>query len=130
MVKGQYVVTTAAWMTLNRRTLVGLLWLVATWLSAAGAESRRVLLLHSFGRDFAPYDAVAGNLRTELTRQSPEPVDIYGVSLESARFRDTLQEGPFVSYLLALFSGTRLDLVVPLGGGGALCAAAPRTSLS
>lgn len=103
-------------MTLNRRALVGLLWLAATSLGAVGAEPRRVLLLHSLDRDFAPFDAVAGNLRTELTRQSPEPVDIYEVSLESARFRDTLQEGPFVSCLLALFSGTRLDLVVPLGG--------------
>jgi PAS domain S-box-containing protein len=85
-------------------------------LSLAGAEPRRVLLVHSFGREFAPFDTFSGNFRTELVRQAPQAVDIYEVSLESARFSDNPQEGPIVDYLLALFAGRRLNLVVPIGG--------------
>jgi PAS domain S-box-containing protein len=83
---------------------------------ASGASPKRVLLLQSFGRDFAPFNTFSGVLRTELVSQSPEPVDVFEVSVESARFRDTVQEGPLVDYLLALFSGRQLDLVVPIGG--------------
>lgn len=44
-------------------------------LIAAGAlaaeAGRRVLLVHSFGRDFAPFSVVSVSFRTELTRLSP-----------------------------------------------------------
>jgi PAS domain S-box-containing protein len=106
-------------MTLNHRVLPGLLWLALACLGAVGAEPRRVLLIHSFSRDFAPFNVVAGGFRTELVRQSPVPVDIYEVTLESARFPGTPREGPFLNYLLALFAGQRLDLVVPMGGPAA-----------
>lgn len=94
-----------------------------------GAEPARVLLIHSFGRDFAPYDAFSGYFRTELARQSPRPIDFYEVALESARFRETLHEGPLVDYLRALFAGRRLDLVVPIGGPAVRFAQQRRASL-
>ncbi len=81
-----------------------------------GAEPRRVLLLHSFDRDFAPFNVLSGSLRTTLVSQSPEPVDVIDVTLDSARFGDTVQEGPLIDFLLALFSEHRLDLVIPIGG--------------
>lgn len=71
----------------------------------AGAEPQRVLLFHSFGRDFSPFTTFSAVLRTELVNQSPEPMDVFEVSLESARFRNTVQEAPLVDYLPALFSG-------------------------
>jgi signal transduction histidine kinase len=79
----------------------------------------RILLLHSFGREFAPFSVFAGHFRTDLARQSPTPVDFYDVSLESARFDEPPQEGPFLNYLQSLFAGRRADLVVTIGGPAA-----------
>ena len=88
-------------------------------LSAATAESKRVLLLHSLGREFAPFADVSGRFREELIRQSSDPVDYYEISLETARFSGPEQERPFVDYLHALFAQRRLDLVVPVGAPAA-----------
>jgi signal transduction histidine kinase len=81
---------------------------------AAFSEPRRVLLLHSFGRDFAPWNEYARAIREELGRQSKELTDIFEVSLASARFADD-DDGPFVDYLRALFGKRRLDLVITIG---------------
>jgi signal transduction histidine kinase len=80
----------------------------------AFSEPKRVLLLHSFGRDFAPWSEYARTFREELNRQSPDPIDLYEASLATARFPDE-EEGPFVEYLRALFVKRRLDLVVAIG---------------
>jgi PAS domain S-box-containing protein len=93
---------------------------LSVWvLSALGleaAEPKRILLIHSFGRDFAPFNSISGILRTELVRQSPEPVDIVEASLDSARFPDRPHEDLLVDYLRAEFADHRLDLVLPIGG--------------
>jgi hypothetical protein len=39
--------------------------------AALAADTKRVLLLHSFGRDFKPWSEYARSIRTELDRQSP-----------------------------------------------------------
>jgi signal transduction histidine kinase len=88
-------------------------------LSVATAEPKRVLLLHSFGQDFAPWSELARTFRTELDRQWPQPIDLYEASLAIARFADNDQEGPFVDYLRALFTNHRLDLVVTIGAPAA-----------
>jgi len=80
----------------------------------AFSEPKRVLLLHSFGRDFSPWSEYARTFREELNRQSPDPIDLYEASLATARFPDE-EEGPFVEYLRALFAKRRLDLVVAIG---------------
>src|SRR6476660_679271 len=61
--------------------------LLAT-LGAAAAESKRVLMLHSFGRDFKPWSEYARTIRAELDRQSPWPLEITEHSLMSARSSD------------------------------------------
>ena len=76
----------------------------------------RILILQSFGSDFAPFNSVAGPFRTELARLRPEPVEFHEVSLEIARFGDELVEEPFVEYLRALFANREVDLVLPVGG--------------
>ena len=38
---------------------------------ALAAEPKRVMVLHSFGRDFKPWNEYARTIRTELERQSP-----------------------------------------------------------
>ena len=50
---------------------------------AAFSEPKRVMLLHSFGRDFAPWNEYARTIREELAQQSKEPVDIFEASLPS-----------------------------------------------
>jgi signal transduction histidine kinase len=81
---------------------------------AAFSEPKRVLILHSFGRDFAPWNEYARTIREELGRQSPEPTDIFEASLATARFAED-EEGPFVDYLRALFVKRQLDLVIAIG---------------
>jgi signal transduction histidine kinase len=95
-----------------------LLWVLLPFLapsSAAGAVNR-VLLLHSFGRDFAPFDTFSETFRTELAQQMNGAVVFYDVDLASARFEGDEPEVAFNSYLLALFSDRQLDLLVPIGG--------------
>jgi PAS domain S-box-containing protein len=93
-----------------------LLLLAIVPLGASEGAPRRVLLLHSFGREFAPFNAFSGNFRTELARLSPEPVDFFELSLESARFNSIPEEEPIVEYFRTVYAGRRIDLVVPIGG--------------
>src|SRR5437868_12032057 len=85
---------------------------------AAFSEPKRVMLLHSFGRDFAPWNEYARTIREELGQQSKEPVDIFEASLATARFAED-EEGPFVDYLHALFVKRQLDLVIAIGAPAA-----------
>jgi signal transduction histidine kinase len=97
------------------RILLSTVVLLLVMTGAAVSEPRRVLLLHSFGPYFAPWSELARALREELQRQSKEPIDIFEVSLVTARYADD-EEAPFVDYLRALFLKRQLDLVVTLGG--------------
>ncbi len=86
---------------------------------SAQAPHKRVLVLHSFGRDFGPYAEVASIFQTELARLSPEPVEFYEAAVETARFAEPTNEAPLVGYLEALFSEQRMDLLVSIGGPAA-----------
>ena len=95
---------------------------LAAWLGCpAGfaADSKRVLLLHSFGQTFKPWSEYGQAIRAELDRQSPWPLDIVDYSLVSARFSDENPEAPFVEYLRALFAKHPLDLIVSIGAPAA-----------
>ena len=83
------------------------------------AESKRVMLLHSFGRDFKPWSEYAKAIRTELVRQSPWPLDIVEHSLITARFSNESPEAPFVEYLRAQYTEHPLDLIVSIGAPAA-----------
>ena len=96
------------------RVFLSVIILLLAMTGEAFSEPKRVLLLHSFGRDFAPWNEYARTFREELSRQSPDPFDLYEASLATARFPDE-EEGPFVEYLRALFAKRRLDLVVAIG---------------
>ena len=86
---------------------------------ALAAESKRVVVLHSFGRDFKPWNEYARTIRTELERQSPWPLDITDHSLLTARSSDEDPEAPFVEYLRALHSKKPPDLIVSIGAPAA-----------
>jgi len=83
------------------------------------AEPKRVMLLHSFGREFRPWSEYAKAIRIELNRQSPWPLDIHDHSLITARFSDKNAELAFVEYLRALYSERPLDLIIGLGAPAA-----------
>lgn len=88
---------------------------------AAQTGARQVLLLNSFERGSAVENLFAGTLRTELGRQSPQPINFFEVSLQpvlAPEDPENPREGPVVDYLLHAF-GQRLDLVVTLGGPAA-----------
>ena len=87
--------------------------------SVLAAEPKRVMLLHSFGRDFKPWSDYARSIREELDRQSPWPLDITDHSLVTARSSDEDPEPAFVDYLQALVAKRPLDLIVSIGAPAA-----------
>ena len=86
---------------------------------ALAAEPKRVMLLHSFGREFKPWSDYAKEIRTELVQQSPWDLDITEHSLVTARSSNENPEVPFVQYLSALFAEHPLDLIVSIGAPAA-----------
>jgi len=87
--------------------------------SAVAADTKRVLLLHSFGRDFKPWSEYAKSIRTELDRQSPWKLEFLEHSLSSALSDDENPEGPFVEYLRTLFVKRPPDLILSFGAPAA-----------
>src|SRR5215510_197097 len=85
----------------------------------AAAQTKRVVLLHSFGQDFKPWSEYAKTIRSELQRQSPWQLDITDHSLVTARSKNEDPEVPFVGYLRALFAVRQPDLVVSIGAPAA-----------
>src|SRR5215510_6473875 len=84
------------------------------------AEPKRVLIIDSFGRDFAPWNEYAKRFRADLDHQWSEPTDLYETSLAIPRFSDESKESEskesqFTDYLNSLFSDRRLDLIVTIG---------------
>src|SRR5262245_6801994 len=88
-------------------------------LEPAAAETKRVVLLHSFGQDFKPWSEYAKTIRSELQRQSPWQLDITDHSLVTARFKNEDPEVHFVGYLRALFAEQQPDLIVSIGAPAA-----------
>jgi hypothetical protein len=86
---------------------------------ALAAEPKRVMLLHSFGREFRPWSEYAKTIRNELGRQSPWPLEIVEHSLLMAEFRDENADLAFVDYLRALHTRHSLDLIMSLGAPAA-----------
>lgn len=98
-----------------RRFLSQSLLVALSTLGAFGATPKRVLILDSFGRDIAPFNATASAFRTTLALELGEPVDVFEASLDAARFVEPEKKGPFVEFLKSRFESRQLDLVVPVG---------------
>jgi signal transduction histidine kinase len=88
-------------------------------IQAPAAEPRRVLLVHAFGHPYSPWSDFAASFRADLVKRSPEPIDLYEVSLDTARSENTQDERAFVDYIRALLSGRKPDLIVPVGAPAA-----------
>jgi signal transduction histidine kinase len=99
--------------------LAGLIIWVLACAAAEAAEPKRVVLLHSFDRDFLPWSDYSKAIHTELERQSPWPIEISDHSLMSARRADEVSERPFVEYLVAYYTKQPPDLIVSIGAPAA-----------
>lgn len=96
--------------------------LAGTWLggsaclAAEAGTPQRVLIIHSFGRDFAPYDAATAAFRHELASQAANPIIFLEATLDAGRTIDAVEEAAFVSYLKARFANPQPpDLIVTIG---------------
>ena len=113
----------AIWPVLAVRLCVCLLILAAmlpgSASSAPQGEPKRVLMLHSFGHDFRPWNAYALSIKVALEQQSPWPLDVQEHSLLTARFNNPGPEAPFVDYLRSLYAGRQPDIVLSIGAPAA-----------
>ncbi|MBR1252601.1 HAMP domain-containing histidine kinase [Bradyrhizobium sp. AUGA SZCCT0240] len=113
----------AIWPVLAVRLCVGLVILAAmlpgSASSAPQGEPKRVLMLHSFGRDFRPWSAYALSIKVALEQQSPWPLDVQEHNLLTARFNNPGPEAPFVDYLRSLYAGRQPDIVLSVGAPAA-----------
>lgn len=91
---------------------------VAPAMGADRSAPKRILLLHSFGRDFRPWSEYALSIKAVLEQQAQWPLDVQEHTLLTARFNNPGPEEPFVNYLR---SSTRAypDVVVSIGAPAA-----------
>jgi signal transduction histidine kinase len=88
-------------------------------LHAAELGHKRIMILHSVGREFRPWNEYARAIRAELDRQSPWPLDVQEHSLVAARSADANPETPFLEYLRALYASQPPDLIIGVGAPAA-----------
>ena len=91
-----------------------------TSVSQEARSHKRVLLLHSFGRDSAPFAPTASTLRTELARLSPQPVEFVEAFLQIGGPAEDPDGGPEADYLDALLSERQVDLFISVGAPAAM----------
>ncbi|KRQ03754.1 sensor histidine kinase [Bradyrhizobium manausense] len=96
---------------------------------SARGELKRVLILHSFGREFRPWSEYARSIKAGLEQRSPWPLDIQEHTLLSARFNNPGPEAPFVEYLHSLYEGAPPDIVLSIGAPAARFAQRYRAKL-
>ena len=98
-------------------------------LGAEAAAPKRVLILHSYGRDFAPYDTITSVFRTDLARRSSEPVTFVEANLDFRRAPSDKDERALLDYLRARFDDAPPDVVVTIGPPAARLYARHRAEL-
>ena len=112
------------------RLALALLFL-AIGVDAASAAPKRVLLLHSFGLDAPPWSEYSKHVRAELAKKLPHEIDLFEVTLETARLPGDPDDGPLADYLAALFSKRAPDLVITIAAPAArIRSTAPAAALS
>ena len=77
---------------------------------------KRVLILQSFGSDFAPYNILSSSFRSELAESLGEPIVFHEVMVTEASANDPEAERALTQYLDALGAERPPDLAVTLGG--------------
>src|SRR5258708_36749568 len=78
---------------------------------AAEPDHKKIMILHSVGREFRPWNEWARAIRAELDRQSPWPLDVQEHSLVAARTDAVNPEKPVLEYLQSLYARPPPDLI-------------------
>jgi signal transduction histidine kinase len=97
----------------TRRLAAALLLLALLSAGAEAAVPKRVLIIHSFGRDLAPYNTIGPTLRTDLALLLRQPVAFTDISLDAER-GEMPDERPLVEYLRHRHRDMPPDLVVAI----------------
>lgn len=100
--------------------LVGWMGFLAAPTAHAEPAPKRVLIVHSFGRDIAPFDAVAAAFRHELASLQNGPVVFFDTGLDTGRKISAGEEAVFGAYLKARFTEPPPDLVATVGAAAAV----------
>jgi signal transduction histidine kinase len=103
------------------RWVVALIVLSFAPLGASAQNPRHILLLYSFGTDYAPWNETISVLRADLDKRLSQPIEIYEASIFGTRLDNPGEqaEAQIVEYLGQLFSSRKLDLVVSTGAPAA-----------
>ena len=83
------------------------------------AQPKKILFLHSYGQNFQQGALWSGQIRLELNRQSPWPLDIQEYPLVTAQNGDNAAEVKFFDYLTTLYVQRPPDLIVTIGAPAA-----------
>ena len=83
--------------------------------AVADDRPRRVLILDSFARGVAPFSEYILAFRSELRDRWPGPLDLFEVSLESARSPGPEDDASMVNFLAARLTRDPVDLVAVFG---------------
>src|SRR6187549_1077084 len=82
-------------------------------------QPKQILFLHSYGQNYENSAIWSREIRKELDRQSPWPLDIEDQSLVTARDGNEAAEVKFVEYLAALYADGPPDLIIALNAPAA-----------
>ena len=93
------------------------------------AQPKKIVVLHSYGRNFEPWATWGREIRHELSRQSPWPLEIQEHSLVTAQGGDDAAEAKFAEYLGVLYAQRPPDLIVAIGAPAARFVQRHRTDL-
>jgi len=96
-----------------------LLWVGERGAGAPAGVAKRVLVLESYGRDFAPWNTFTPVFKAELAQQSPTPIEFYEASQGTFRGDPPQADVAFAEHLRALYGEHPPELVVPVGAGAA-----------
>ncbi len=82
-------------------------------------QPKQILFLYSYGQHFQPWLTWSREVRNELDRQSPWPLNIQEHYIVTALVDDDAADAKFVEYLMALYAHAKPDLIVAFGGPAA-----------
>jgi ABC-type uncharacterized transport system substrate-binding protein len=93
------------------------------------AQTKKIVVLHSFDRNFGPGAEWSREIRNELSRQSPWRLEIQEQSLATPQDGGRAVEAKFAEYLGALYAQRPPDLIVAIGAPAARFVQRHRTDL-
>ncbi len=92
-------------------------------------QSKRVLIVHSFGSDSPPFTTHSIAFETALTQEIGTRVDLDAVSLDIARYATSDMEEAVVEFMRKRQARWQPDLVVPIGSPAGIFVAKYRDRL-